>query len=121
RRGASAFSLVIFAPVIFIALEYAESIPSPVHAMALDQAIVVEVHCLDEIHLLAFAGVTRVFPDQPLQRKSNHEDASPGSASRGLCAMPVPSAALTSCRTSTGTGNPGASRCLRIGGLPRAR
>ena len=50
--------------------------------MALDQAIVVEVHCLDEIHLLAFAGVTRVFPDQPLQRKSNHEDASPGSASR---------------------------------------
>jgi hypothetical protein len=34
-------------------------------AVALDQAVVIQVHCLDEIHLFAFSTIPQI-PDQSL-------------------------------------------------------
>src|SRR5206468_2953847 len=53
-------------PAIFVALQDSEAEPAPVDAVTLDEALIIEVHRLDEIHLLAFGGVSRVFPYQAL-------------------------------------------------------
>lgn len=57
--------LLFRSAAILIALEHAEPEPAPINTMTLDQPVLVEVHHLDEVHLLAFAGITWIFPDQP--------------------------------------------------------
>src|SRR5437660_8431676 len=58
--------LLGIALVIFVALENTEAEPAPIDAMALDQAVTIEIHRFHEIHLLALAGIARVFPNQSL-------------------------------------------------------
>ncbi|WP_407118876.1 hypothetical protein [Bradyrhizobium sp. LMG 9283] len=52
--------------MIFVALKHAKAEPTPIDAVALDQAIIVEVHGFNEIHLFAIAAIAPIFPDQPL-------------------------------------------------------
>src|ERR1051326_3831919 len=66
RRSDCGLLSFVLARVIFITLQHAKTEPAPIDAMALNQALVIQLHRLDEIHLFAFSGVTRIFPDQPL-------------------------------------------------------
>src|SRR2546421_463739 len=49
--------------VIFVALQNAEPEPAPIHAMALNQTVIVQVHRLDKIHLVALRSRPGIFPD----------------------------------------------------------
>src|SRR5205814_3335938 len=58
--------LVVVLTVILIPLQNAESKPSPINTMPLDQAFIVQFHGFDEIYLIAFWTRARVLPDEPL-------------------------------------------------------
>ena len=50
--------------MVGVAPQYADAVPAPIHAVPLDPAIVIDLHRLDEVHLLAIRRGARVFPNQ---------------------------------------------------------
>jgi hypothetical protein len=51
--------------LIFVPLQDADAEPAPINAVPLDQALIVDLHGFDEVHLLGLPGVARIFPDEP--------------------------------------------------------
>jgi hypothetical protein len=51
--------------VIVIALQHAHAKPTPIEAVAQHRSLVIDFHRLHEIHLFAFPGVSRIFPNEP--------------------------------------------------------
>jgi hypothetical protein len=52
--------------VIFVALDHAHTVPAPIDAVALNEPLLVQLHRLDEVHLIAVRGLARILPDQAL-------------------------------------------------------
>lgn len=52
--------------VILVTLQDSDAKPAPIDTVTLDLPFIVEVHHLDEVHLLALPRVARIFPDQAL-------------------------------------------------------